>query len=120
MGISHSCFSFILSVNKNELNNNLNLTKIQIEEINSIWEIILCQSNGAQEIGVRAFKGLFLISPESFQLFYSFNKLSDWEISQPFLHHCATVTKVLRYIVKVISNPILLEKNIDYMVCLSF
>lgn len=108
----------IISLNSNSSNSNinLNLNIKEINQINFIWEEILNLSNGSIELGKIAFEGLFQKLPESFELFHSFNKLNNWNNSKQFLHHCSIVSKVLGYIIKVINNSILFEKNIDYMV----
>lgn len=91
----------------------IQLSEAQIQDVRDSWE--LAKEAGADQIGVIAFKGLFISAPETFQLFGSFNNIENWQESRQYRHHCAVVIKVVGYIVKVLCDPELLEKNMDYM-----
>lgn len=91
----------------------IELSDSQIQEVRNSWQLVV--EAGADQVGISAFKGLFVTSPETFQLFHSFNTIENWEESRQYHHHCAVVVKVLGYIVKVLCDPELLEKNMDYM-----
>lgn len=110
----------IISCSTNTNIPELNLAPKEVEKINRIWEEILSTAEASIRVGKIAFEGLFVRLPKSFELFYSFNKLSDWKNSKEFSHHCAVVSKIIGYIVKVINNPQLFDKNIDYMVSFLF
>ena len=92
---------------------NIILTDEQINQLNASWIII--EESGTTEIGEIAFKGLFRQAPETFTLFTSFSMLDDWENSKAYKHHCNVVLKILGSVIKVILDPQLLNRNMDYM-----
>mmetsp|Transcript_23303 Transcript_23303/g.23960 ORF Transcript_23303/g.23960 Transcript_23303/m.23960 type:complete len:181 (-) Transcript_23303:1210-1752(-) len=92
---------------------NLILTDEQLTILNQSWIII--EECGPTEIGELAFKGLFRDAPETFNLFTSFSMLDDWENSKAYKHHCAVVLKIIGSVLKVILDPQLLNRNMDYM-----
>ena len=91
------------------------LSETQVEAVRESWALVLANPAGPNQVGVIAFKGLFKSAPETFKLFDSFNTIENWQESRQYHHHCAVVVKIIGYIVKVLKDPELLEKNMDYM-----
>jgi hemoglobin-like flavoprotein len=91
----------------------IELSEAQVQDVRDSWQLVV--EAGADRVGIIAFKGLFVSAPETFQLFHSFNTIENWQESRQYRHHCAVVVKVIGYIVKVLCDPELLEKNMDYM-----
>lgn len=112
LGIMGGGVSFI-SDKKHYFIDNLVLTSDQVQIVQDSWvEIELV---GPAKFGDLAFKGLFRIAPETFSMFTSFCSMQDWENSVQYRHHCAVVLKVIGHIVKVLLDPTLLTRNMDYM-----
>jgi hemoglobin-like flavoprotein len=93
--------------------NNIIVTDQQLQVLNESW--ILIEEAGSCQFGELAFKGLFQQAPETFPLFTSFALLDDWENSKSYKHHCTVVLKIIGSIIKVLLDPPLLNRNMDYM-----
>lgn len=89
------------------------VTDHQIEILNQSW--LLIEEAGPTLCGEIAFKGLFKEAPETFNMFTSFSLLDDWENSKPYKHHCTVVLKIIGSVIKVLLDPQLLNRNMDYM-----
>jgi hemoglobin-like flavoprotein len=89
------------------------ITDEQLQVLSQSWELI--EAAGPTRCGELAFKGLFQQAPETFNLFTSFSMLDNWEDSKPYKHHCAVVLKIIGSIIKVLLDPPLLNRNMDYM-----
>jgi hemoglobin-like flavoprotein len=97
------------SVNVYHYIDNITLTKSQITELSRTWLIL--HLYGTQQIGIKIFKKIFIIAPETFQMF-PFADDPNWESSRSFLHHAKIVVNIIGSVITSLKNPILMEKHL--------
>mmetsp|Transcript_27344 Transcript_27344/g.45853 ORF Transcript_27344/g.45853 Transcript_27344/m.45853 type:complete len:396 (+) Transcript_27344:72-1259(+) len=99
--------------NTHEFIGGITMSDAQVEAVKESWGMV--KGRSARGVGEIAFIRLFEREPETFDLFTTFNKIENWKSSKQYLHHCATVVKVIGHVVEVLLNPELLDRNMDHM-----
>lgn len=88
---------------------NIILNEKQINELSRTW--LLVSMFGSEKIGILIFKKIFVIAPETFQMF-GFSEDPNWEKSRSFLHHAKIVVNIIGSVVNGLKNPQLMEKHL--------
>lgn len=87
----------------------ITLNESQINELNKTWTIV--KLFGSEKIGKIIFKKIFIIAPETFQMF-GFSEDPNWESSRSFLHHAKIVVNIIGSVVDGLKNPTLMEQHL--------
>jgi hemoglobin-like flavoprotein len=87
----------------------ITLTPSQVNELNRTW--LLLHLYGTEQIGIIIFKKIFLIAPETFQMF-GFSEDPNWETSRSFRHHAKIVVNIIGSVVTGLKKPELMEKHL--------
>jgi hemoglobin-like flavoprotein len=85
------------------------LNNSQINELVRTWRMV--SLFGSDKIGQKIFKKIFVIAPETFQMF-GFSEDPNWETSRSFLHHAKIVVNIIGSVVNGLRNPQLMEKHL--------
>jgi hemoglobin-like flavoprotein len=87
----------------------ITLNNSQINELIKTWRMV--SLFGSDKIGQKIFKKIFIIAPETFQMF-GFSDDPNWEMSRSFLHHAKIVVNIIGSVVNGLKNPQLMEKHL--------